>query len=278
LQQILMKTLFAAGHRLEYAWHGPPPEEAPTLVFLHEGLGCVGMWRDFPAELAERTRCGALVYSRVGYGGSDPVSLPRPLSYMHDEGRRVLPAMLAAAAVRRALLVGHSDGASIALLHASTAPARPRVEALILEAPHVFCEEVSIQSIRRVREEWERGTLRAALERWHGPNVEGAFLGWNDAWLDPGFRAWNIESCLPDVLVPVLVVQGADDEYGTVRQVEAIQHQCAAPVRGEILEGCGHVPHRDQREQTMSLMQEFVLDRLGAPSSERAATHLGEGA
>ena len=207
-----MKTLAAAGHRLEYAWHGPPPDSAPTLVFLHEGLGSAAMWRDFPAQLAEHTGCGALVYSRVGYGGSDPVSLPRPLTYMHDEGLRVLPAVLDAAGVRRALLVGHSDGASIVLVHAATPEARPRVEALVLEAPHVFVEDVSIQSITRARDAWEAGQLRAALERWHGPNVEGAFLGWNGAWLDPGFRSWNIESGLPQIRAPVLVIQGAEDE------------------------------------------------------------------
>ena len=271
-----VKSLVAAGHRLEYAWHGPPPEEAPTLVFLHEGLGCVGMWRDFPAELAARTGCGALVYSRLGYGGSEPVSLPRPLTYMHDEAMRVLPAVLDATAIHRALLVGHSDGASIALLHAGTPESRARVEALILEAPHVFCEDVSVQSIARAREAWERGTLRGALERWHGPNVESAFLGWNDAWLDPGFRAWNIESSLPEVRVPVLVIQGEDDEYGTLRQVEAIERQCGAPVQSAVLQACGHVPHRDQRERTMGLMQQFVQEQLAARPAERAAAHPGD--
>jgi pimeloyl-ACP methyl ester carboxylesterase len=271
-----VKTLDASGHRLEYVWHGPPPDAAPTLVFLHEGLGCAAMWRDFPAELAERTGCGALVYSRVGYGGSDPVSLPRPLSYMHDEGFRVLPAVLDAAGIRRALLVGHSDGSSIALLHAATPAAHPRVEALLLEAPHVFCEDISIESITRAREAWECGTLRAALERWHGPNVEAAFLGWNGAWLDPEFRAWNIESYLPDIRAPVLAIQGAEDEYGTVRQVRAIARQCGAPVHVEIFEGCRHSPHRDQRERTMRVMKTFVDGQLArqpvpsAPKPERA--------
>ncbi|HZA50910.1 MAG TPA: alpha/beta hydrolase [Myxococcaceae bacterium] len=258
----LVKTLEAAGHRLEYAWHGPPPDAAPTLVFLHEGLGCAAMWRDFPAELTERTGCGALVYSRLGYGGSDPVSLPRPLSYMHDEGFRVLPAVLDAAGVRRALLVGHSDGASIALLHAGTPAANPRVEGLLLEAPHVFVEDLSIESITRAREAWRTGHLQAALEKWHGANVEGAFLGWNGVWLDPGFRSWNIESSLPHIRAPVLVIQGADDEYGTVAQVDSIARQCGAPVRVEIFERCGHSPHRDQRERTMKVMGEFVEEQV----------------
>lgn len=267
----LVQMLHAAGHRLEYAWHGPPPHAAPTLVFLHEGLGCAGMWRDFPAELAERTGCGALVYSRVGYGGSDPVSLPRPLTYMHDEGFRVLPAVLDAAGVRRALLVGHSDGSSIALLHAATPEAHPRIDALILEAPHVFCEDVSVESIARVRDTWESGDLRAALERWHGANTDGAFLGWNGAWLDPAFRAWNIESYLPEIRAPVLVIQGVRDEYGTLLQLEAIARQCGAPVRTEILDACGHSPHRDQRERTMQVMQEFVDAQLARRSGTTPA-------
>ena len=253
-----METIPAGGRGIEVIRHGPGPDVAPTLVFLHDGIGCAATWRDFPEALARETGCGALVYSRAGYGGSDPVPLPRPLTYMHDEGFLALPDLLDAAGVRRAYLVGHSDGGSIALLHASTPRALPRVRGLLLEAPHVFCEEITVRSIEAARDEYLRTGLRAKLERHHGGNVDCAFWGWNRAWLDPGFLAWNIEDCLPAVTVPALVVQGTDDPYGSLRQVEAIERQCGGPVRRCILERCGHTPHREQRDRTLSAMAAFV--------------------
>ena len=256
-------TLVAGGHRLEVAWHGPAPADAPTLVFLHDGIGCVATWRDFPAELARATACGALVYSRAGYGGSDPVALPRPLDYMHQEGRAVLGQLLDAAGVERCILVGHSDGGSIALLHAATPAAEPRVRGLVLEAPHVFVEDCSVSSIERARGEYEAGDLRARLERYHGPNVDCAFWGWNRAWLDPGFRAWNIEDCLPRVAVPVLLMQGVDDPYGTLAQIDAIERQVAGPALRRVLEACAHTPHREQPEATLAAMADFIRRRLG---------------
>ncbi|HKE13433.1 MAG TPA: alpha/beta hydrolase [Kofleriaceae bacterium] len=255
-------TLVAGGHRLEAAWHGPAPADAPTLVFLHHGIGCVATWRDFPAELARATGCGALVYSRAGYGGSDPVALPRPLDYMQQEGRAVLGQVLDAAGVERCVLVGHSDGGSIALLHAATPSAEPRVRGLVLEAPHVFVEDCSVSAIERARREYEAGDLRARLERHHGPNVDVAFRGWNRAWLDPGFRAWNIEDCLPRVAVPVLLIQGVDDPYGTLAQIEAIERQVAGPALRRVLEACAHTPHREQPEATLAAMTDFIR-RLG---------------
>ena len=176
-----MSTMQAGGRRIEFTWHGPGPDVAPTLVFLHDGIGCAATWRAFPAALADGTGCGALVYSRAGYGGSDPVALPRPLTYMHDEGFLALPDLLDAAGVRRAFLVGHSDGGSIALLHASTPRSLPRVLGLLLEAPHVFCEEVTVRAIEQARDEYLHGDLRAKLERYHGGNVDCAFWGWNRA-------------------------------------------------------------------------------------------------
>ena len=252
----------AGGRRIELHWHGPGPREAPTLVFLHDGIGCAATWRDFPVSLSRETGCGALVYSRPGYGGSDPVFLPRPLTYMHDEGLSILPEVLDAAGVRKAFLVGHSDGGSIALIHASTPGALPRVCGLLLEAPHVFCEEITVRSIEEAREEYLHGDLRAKLARYHGKNVDCAFWGWNRAWLDPGFRAWNIEECLPAITAPALVVQGLDDPYGTLLQVEAIERQCGGPVRRHLLEKCGHSPHRDQGERTLSAMAAFVHERM----------------
>ena len=254
------KIAIPGGGRVEVHWHGPGPADAPTLVFLHDGIGCAATWRDFPASLTRETGCGALVYSRFGYGGSDPVSLPRPLTYMHDEGFSALPEILDAAGVRRAFLVGHSDGGSIALLHSSTPRALPRVCGLLLEAPHVFFEEVTVRSIEEAREEYLHGDLRAKLARYHGENVDCAFWGWNRAWLDPGFLAWNIEDCLPAVTAPALVLQGIDDPYGTLRQVEAIERQSGGPVRRLVLERCGHSPHRDRRDETLSAMAAFVRE------------------
>jgi pimeloyl-ACP methyl ester carboxylesterase len=242
--------LVAGGHRLEAEWHGPGGDAAPTLVLLHEGLGCVATWRDWPAALAQASGCGVLGYSRWGYGASDPVTPPRPLTYMHDEGERTLPELLDAADVRRAVLVGHSDGGSIALVHAGTAQARGRIAGLALLAAHVFCEDVSVASIARARDAFVAGELRARLMRHHGANVDGAFWGWNRAWLDPDFRRWNIEDYLPRIDVPVLAVQGEDDPYGTLLQVEAIARGVRGPCEQLILPACGHAPQRDRPAET----------------------------
>lgn len=213
-----------------------------------------------PARLAEATRCGALVYSRAGYGSSDPVPLPRPLRFMHDEAL-VLPEVMDAAGVRDAVLVGHSDGASIALVYAGRGQA-PRVRALALEAPHVFCEDATVSSIEAAGESYRAGDLRRALERHHGANVDIAFWGWNRAWLDPDFGSWNLEEYLPGIRVPVLLVQGEQDEYGTLRQLDAIEAGCAGPVRRLVLPDCGHAPHRDQAERTLTAMAAFVGEVL----------------
>jgi pimeloyl-ACP methyl ester carboxylesterase len=215
------------------------------------------MWRDFPARLAAATGMGALVYSRAGYGGSDAVPLPRPLRFMHDEALVALPEVLASVGVREPIFVGHSDGGSIALIHAGGVPATA-IPALILEAPHVFVEDLSVHSIARARESYEHGDLRRALERHHGANVDVAFWGWNRAWLDPGFRSWNIEEYLPGVRCPVLVIQGEDDEYGTLAQIDAIESGCGGPVRRLVLPDCGHSPHRAQPETTLQAMAGFV--------------------
>ncbi len=248
------------GVRLEARWSGPPPEEAPTLVFLHEGLGSTSLWRDFPDRLAAATGCGALVYSRAGYGRSDPVPLPRPVRFMHDEAA-VLPRVLAAAGVREHVLIGHSDGASISLIYAGSHPA-PGLRGLILEAPHVFTEPHGLASIARMTEVYRATDLRERLARHHGANVDVAFRGWNDVWLAPEFAAWNIEDYLPAIRVPALILQGEDDEYGTWRQVEAIERQSGGPVESIAIPHCGHSPHREQPEITLQAMKEFVL-RLG---------------
>jgi pimeloyl-ACP methyl ester carboxylesterase len=251
--------LRAGGQQLEYAWHGPPPQDAPTLVFLHEGLGCVSLWRDFPERVAAATGYGALVYSRAGYGKSDPVALPRPISFMHDEALTTLPQVLDAAGVREAILVGHSDGGSIALINAGGVKSKI-VRGLILEAPHVFVEEISVESIAGAADRYQNTDLRENLKRHHGENVDCAFWGWNKVWLDPAFRSWNIEEYLSNICVPVLVIQGEQDEYGTMRQVEAIQRGCRGFVQSLLLSDCGHTPHRDQPTRTLDAMTRYALN------------------
>jgi len=254
--------LIVAGKRIEVAWHGPAPADAPTLVFLHEGLGCAAMWRDFPAKLAEQTGCGALVYSRLGYGRSDPCPLPRPLRYMHTEGLAVLPELLRAADVRQYVLVGHSDGGSIALIHAGGRPA-DGLCGVICEAPHVFCEPITLRSIRRAGEAYEQEGLREKLRKYHGENTDCAFRGWHDAWLDPGFAPWDLREYLPSIRVPLLALQGEDDPYGTAAQVRAVRQGVGERADVWMLPDCGHSPHREQPDLTMDAMIGFLADVLG---------------
>jgi pimeloyl-ACP methyl ester carboxylesterase len=253
--------LKVGNQRLEYDWFGPSSRDAATLVFLHEGLGCVATWRDFPRRLGEATGCGALVYSRAGYGNSDPVKLPRSVRFMHDEALMVLPEVLEVLDVRDAILFGHSDGGSIALIHAGGGNAK-RVRGLILEAPHVFVEDFGLASIRAIASDYENGTLKANLERYHGSNVDCAFRGWNEMWLNPEFRSWNIQTFLPLIKVPVLVIQGKNDQYGTFHQVEAIEKGCSGPVHTVLLEQCGHSPHRDQPQRTLASAISFLKEEL----------------
>jgi pimeloyl-ACP methyl ester carboxylesterase len=249
-------NLVVGGRSIEAAWVGPATPGATALVFLHEGLGCLAQWRDFPARVAEATGLGALVYSRFGYGASDPVPLPRPLTYMHDEARVALPAVLDAAGIDRAILVGHSDGASIAIVHAAEDD-RARVAGVALLAPHVFVEDVSIRSIEAARAAYESGDLRERLAKYHA-HVDVAFRGWNGAWLDPAFRAWNLEAFLPRIRVPVAVIQGEDDPYGTRAQVDAIARQAGGPVEVTMLARCGHAPHRDRPDETLAAIARLV--------------------
>ena len=278
-----MPHLKIGDQQLECVWHGPGPTEAPTLVFLHEGLGCVAMWKDFPERLAALTGCGALVYSRAGYGNSAPCELPRPVGFMHDEALLTLPRVLDALQIREAILVGHSDGGSIALIHAGGVN-DPRVLCLILEAPHVFVEEVGLESIRAIAGVYREGNagtvpahrpqdadapvdvgisggvpfLQQRLARYHGKNVAATFWGWNDVWLNPEFKSWNIEEYLPRIRVPVLLIQGEDDQYGTREQLRRIEAGCEGPVRTVMLSECGHRPHLEQPESTLAAMQRFV--------------------
>jgi len=243
-----------AGHRLECVRIGGA-KTAPTLVFLHEGLGSVALWKDFPARVAAATGCPALVYSRAGYGRSSPAALPRAPDYMHVEALTVLPALLDRLGIEEPILVGHSDGASIALLHAGSGK-RP-VRALVALAPHVFVEDMSIASIDEVRRQYETTDLREKLARRHA-DPDAAFRGWNDIWLAPTFRRWNIEGCLPGVRCPLLLIQGRDDEYGSAAQLDAIERQVSGTVARLELADCRHSPHRDQPEATLAAIVDFV--------------------
>lgn len=228
---------------------------APTLVFLHDGIGSVAMWRDFPKRLADATGCGAFAYSRCGFGWSSPRDGPFAVDYMHREAFETLPALLDVRGIDRPLLIGQSDGASIALLHAGGTD-RP-VAGVILEAPHVFVEPLTIASIERAREVFFNTDLSAKLARYHR-DPDGAFLGWNDIWLFPAFRSWTIEAWLPSVTCPVLAIQGEDDEYGTMAQIDAIERGAAGPFEKLVLTDCGHTPHRDHPDRTLEAMRAFI--------------------
>ena len=249
-----MPFVHAGGHRLEYVRIDVGGRDRPTLVLLHEGLGSIAMWREFPARLAHATASRVVVYSRHGYGDSDPLTAPRTVRYMHDEAERVLPEFLDALAIERPILVGHSDGGSIALIHAGWG-ARA-VAGIVAMAPHVVVEDVSIASIAAARDAYRTTRLRNRLGRYHA-DVDGAFLGWNDIWLSAAFREWNIEGYLPGITCPVLAIQGEDDEYGTMDQLARIA--AGAPdVRRLKLADCRHSPHRDQPDAVLAAIARFV--------------------
>ena len=237
---------------IEYQLFGNTDLGVATLVMLHEGLGSVAMWRDFPQKLADSLRLRVLAYSRLGYGQSAPLSAPRAVSYMHDEALIALPELLQRLHIERPLLFGHSDGGSIALIHASCHPVR----GVIALAPHVFVEDLSVKSIAAAKLTYESTNMRERLARYHA-DVDGAFWGWNNIWLHPDFRRWNIEALLPDIQCPVLVIQGQEDEYGTEEQLRAISRG-ARKVELSLLANCGHSPHRDQPEQVLEAVRNWM--------------------
>lgn len=257
----------ACGHSLEYQLIPAHQINRPTLVLLHEGLGSVAMWRDFPARLAAATGCRTLVYSRYGYGQSDVLEESFGTDFMHREGREALPELLATLGIERPLLVGHSDGASIALLHAGDP--RFEVAGLVVMAPHCFVEDISIRSIEAAKLAFETTDLPAKLGRYHR-DVRRTFYGWNDIWLNPDFRAWNIEDCLPHIRCPILAIQGEDDEYGTMAQIEAIASGATASAGIELLKlaDCRHSAHKDQPVAVIEAIGRFAddLDIAVAPA------------
>jgi pimeloyl-ACP methyl ester carboxylesterase len=237
-------------------------DQAPELLFLHEGLGSVSHWRDFPARVAQTTGCPVTVYSRYGSGNSDVLREARGVRYMHEEALDALPELLSRLEIDRPILVGHSDGASIALIHAGT---HPGVCALALLAPHVFVEDLSVASIAAAKVQFETTNLAERLAR-HHRDAQRTFWGWNDIWLHPDFRSWNIEEYLPRITCPILAIQGVEDQYGTMQQVEAIQRQAAGAVEVLALENCRHSPQRDQPEATLRAIATFVDRIAGTPT------------
>lgn len=242
------------GKRLETLRFVPRLDDAPTIVMLHEGLGSVALWKGFPEALAEMTGCGVLAYSRYGHGNSEKQAAKRLVSFMHHEGEIVLPELLDKLGIVKPILLGHSDGGSIALIFAGRHPQRTR--GLILEAPHVFVEEFGLASIRAAKMAFETTDFRSRLARYHA-NVDETFWAWNNIWLDPEFPKWNIEEYLDPICCRVLCIQGEQDEYGTRAQVDSI----VAQVPGAallMLPDCGHSPHRDQRDATLAAMTHFI--------------------
>jgi pimeloyl-ACP methyl ester carboxylesterase len=256
-------TIPIDGGTLATAWWGPGPAEAPSLVLLHEGLGCIALWRDVPERLAAATGWGVFAYSRFGYGDSDSTPLPRKLTYMHDEAQTVLPQVLRAAGITRTVLVGHSDGGSIAAIYAGSVmvsgPGNPSLLGLVTLAAHFIVEDLNIASIRQIKSEYETGTLRRRLARYHR-DVDTAFRGWNDAWLDPGFRDFDITGFLPAIRVPVLALQGALDPYGTDVQLRLLEANVQAPVSTRLIPGARHSPHLEAAEDTLAAITSFIAN------------------
>lgn len=233
----------------------PGDDGLPPVVFLHEGLGSIDLWRGVPGDV--RAACGeptTLVYARHGYGASAPARLPRPASYMHHEADVVLPALLERLDLRRPVLVGHSDGASIALLFAG---AGGDVTGLVCLAPHVFVEDETIAGIEAARTAFDTTDLAVKLARYHQDPV-ATFRGWNDVWLSAPFRGWNIEDRLDGVRAPVLTIQGTDDDYGTLAQLDAIERGVAGRARRLVIAGAGHAPHLDARDEVVAAIADFV--------------------
>ena len=248
-----MPQVRAAGHAVNYEWVG---EGSAQLVFLHEGLGSIRQWRDFPAKVAAAARCRALVYDRYGYGQSDVLAEPRrTVRFMHDEALLALPEILSSLRIQNPVLIGHSDGASIALIHAGAGHA---VRGVVAMAPHVFIEPICLSSIRNATQTFESTELAQKLGRYH-QDARKTFYGWADVWLDPEFKGWDIRNdYLPGVRCPVLAIQGRDDEYGTMAQLDEIEARVGGPCTLLMLDRCGHSPFRDQPEATLKAIENFL--------------------
>jgi pimeloyl-ACP methyl ester carboxylesterase len=244
------------GRKIEYRRFPGATPDALTIVLLHEGLGSVSMWGSFPARAAHATGCAVVAYSRFGYGHSDARVASYPVEYMHEEAQIVLPELLERLEIAEPILFGHSNGAEIAIIHAGT---NERTKGLVVEAPHVFLEDVTYNAIAAAKVAFETTDLPRKLGRHHA-DAEMAFRGWNDIWLHPDFKRWNIEEYLPRIRCPVLAIQGYDDEYGTMVHIEAIAAQARGPVELVKLAHCGHSPHRDQPQAVLDALAQFVAE------------------
>ena len=229
---------------------------APTLVFLHEGLGSIAQWKDFPIQLCLATRMPGLAYDRWGFGRSEPLDRERSIEYLNHEAEISLPAVLEQCQIDNPILIGHSDGGSIALIFAAAYPTRPR--AIVTEAAHVFVEQVTLDGIRAAVNVYESTNLRDRLARYHGDNTERMFRGWSDIWLSPSFHDWNIEHLLPKITCPSLIMQGEDDEYGTDAQVDSIVRQVSGPAMRLMIPGCAHIPHHQARDRVLDEISRFA--------------------
>lgn len=254
----MAKLIKIGPNQIEIQWYKEGNKEAPTLIFLHEGLGCTEMWKDFPYLLSRKTECPALVFSRLGYGASDPNPIPWKINFMHKEGLCVLPAIIKESQIKEFILIGHSDGGSIGIIYSGGSPAGG-LKGLITEAAHVFCEKVTVESIYQAKINYECRDLRQKLEKYHGKNTENAFRGWNDVWLSPHFIHWNIEKYLPKIKIPMLALQGNKDQYGTLKQIESIKQQVNT-VMTHVIDDCRHSPHSEKPETVLTIMARFIDD------------------
>jgi pimeloyl-ACP methyl ester carboxylesterase len=243
------------GVRLEYSCSGPPPSDAPTAILLHEGLGCVDLWRDFPGALAKTLDCGIFSYSRQGYGASDPVPLPRPLNYMTLEAINILPKIIERLSPIHFQLIGHSDGATIAAIYAGDI-GHDKLSGITLIAPHFFVEDMGITQIEAARHAFETTDLPGKLGKYHR-DAENAFYGWNQSWLHPDFRSWDVQDVIEKITTPILAIQGMNDQYGTLLQIEAIKERARVSLGVEILQDCKHSPHLEHPTKVLGAIKTF---------------------
>ena len=243
--------------KIEIQWHKKGEKNNPTLIFLHEGLGCTRMWKDFPINLSRVTGCPALIFSRFGYGSSDPCPTPWKINFMHKEAKKILPDIIETTGITNYILVGHSDGGSIGIIYAGSPGHAKGLKGLITMAAHVFCEQVTVDCIQKAKINYEYHNLKQGLEKYHGKNTDNAFRGWNDVWLNPEFMNWNIEKYLNNINVPMLAIQGKNDQYGTEKQIESIKTRVKS-VETCLLDNCRHSPHLEQPEKVLKIMSRFI--------------------
>jgi len=253
--------------KIEILWYQKGQKDHPTLIFLHEGLGCTRMWKDFPEKVSQNTGCPALIFSRPGYGNSDPCPLPWKINFMHKEALSILPQVIKKAQIKKYILIGHSDGGSIGIIFAGSQYAQG-LKGLITQAAHVFCEQITVDCIHQAKTNYKHHDLRQRLKKYHGKNTDNAFWGWNDVWLNPKFINWNIEKYLSRIQVPMLAIQGKDDQYGTIKQIESIKSR-ANHVKTCIINDCRHSPHLERPGKILDMMTQFIHDYLPGNCDQR---------